>query len=409
MSYRNEVIVKNRPDNINQAKINEFVLAAEGILKKDDYNFKSVKEIVLFVVFNELATNEVRVKTEVNLSKEEEIDLSFMNSKLRTIVKDNMVDSKFLGINANFYVALDYTQQVEDMIKPTKQQEKSVLAHSKDKKETQLNLQPEAPRYTIDEVVLDKKTRKALNATISLIKKQPLIYEKWGFKEVDSITKTMINFHGEPGTGKTMSVHCIASELGKKIIHVNCSDIESKYVGESNKNIVAAFDLAQEHDAILFFDEADSLLSKRTMGMSSAAHHDNALRSELLKLLEDRAVVIFATNLLSNYDKAFHSRFLRSVKFVLPNKRLRIDMIKKKVPKKLYKEGFNELSEYELNCLSKIADGFSGRDIKQSVLNALIIAASETDINPNRLPTFKDFKKAFKDRKIEINKSRNYC
>ena len=141
--------------------------------------------------------------------------------------------------------------------------------------------------------------------------------------------------------------------------------------------------------------------------MSSAAHHDNALRSELLKLLEDRAViVIFATNLLSNYDKAFHSRFLRSVKFVLPNKRLRIDMIKKKVPKKLYKEGFNELSEYELNCLSKIADGFSGRDIKQSVLNALIIAASETD-NPNRLPTFKDFKKAFKDRKIEINKSRN--
>ena len=134
MSYRNEVIVRNRPDNINQAKLNEFVLAAEGILKKDDYNFKSVKEIVLFVVFNELATNEVRVKTEVNLSKEEEIDLSFMNSKLRTIVKDNMVDSKFLGINANFYVALDYTQQVEDMIKPTKQQEKSVLAHSKDKK-----------------------------------------------------------------------------------------------------------------------------------------------------------------------------------------------------------------------------------------------------------------------------------
>lgn len=343
MSYRNEVIVKNRPDNINQAKINEFVLAAEAILKKDDYDFRDVEKLTLLVEFDACGNNTVATKS-TNQTEGEMLIVSRLNK----LIEKTCVDSKFLGINANFYVALDYTQQVEDMIKPTKQQEKSVLAHSKDKKETQLNLQPEAPRYTIDEVVLDKKTRKALNATISLIKKQPLIYEKWGFKEVDSITKTMINFHGEPGTGKTMSVHCIASELGKKIIHVNCSDIESKYVGESNKNIVAAFDLAQEHDAILFFDEADSLLSKRTMGMSSAAHHDNALRSELLKLLEDRAViVIFATNLLSNYDKAFHSRFLRSVKFVLPNKRLRIDMIKKKVPKKLYKEGFNELSEYE--------------------------------------------------------------
>ena len=400
MSYGSKVILENKPNNIDQAKLDEFVLAAKNILKKYNCDFRDVEKPTptLFVRFDECGSN--TVKTEFPNEDENEMILTINLNKL---IEKTCVDSKFLGINANFYLefALN-SQQVEKV---------ENMINSTDKKETQLNLQPEAPRYTIDEVVLNEKTKKALNATISLIKKQPLIYDRCGFKEADSITKVMINFHGKPGTGKTMSAHCIASELGKKIIHVNCSDIESKFVGDSNKNMKAAFELAQKHDAILFFDEADSFLSKRTTDSSGAAHHNNALRSELLKLLEDRAViVIFATNLLSNYDKAFHSRFLRSVNFLLPNKRLRIDMIRKKIPKKLRNiEGFNELSEDELNCLSKIADGFSGRDIKQSILNALTIAASETDIYPNRLPKFEDFKKAFKDRKIEIDKSRNEC
>ena len=108
-------------------------------------------------------------------------------------------------------------------------------------------------------------------------------------------------------------------------------------------------------------------------------------------------IVIFATNLLDNYDKAFHSRILQSVEFKLPNKKQRIAIIKKHIPAKLYEKGAKELDEDELEKLSEIADGFSGREIKNSVLNGLIKAAKE-----DTLPTFLHFKRAFKKYKKSL-------
>ncbi|RDU66063.1 AAA family ATPase, partial [Helicobacter didelphidarum] len=262
------------------------------------------------------------------------------------------------------------------------------------------------PRFKMEQIQLDKKTRKALQECITLVKKQPLIYDTWGFRQIDSVPKTIINFYGKPGTGKTMSAHIIADELKKKIILSNYADIESKYVGDAPKNLVATFDLAQKHDAILFFDEADSFLGKRITNVSHSADQAiNSLRSELLKLLEERAViVIFATNLLENYDKAFHSRILRSIEFVLPNAKQRKKIIQKTIPTKLYEQGV-QFDDTQLDILASLSEGFAGREIKNAVLNALISVANKSESQGAKnvdsekeheiLPTFKDFKKAF--------------
>ena len=257
----------------------------------------------------------------------------------------------------------------------------------------------------MEQIELQEKTKKGLEEVILLVQKQKLIYEEWGFKEVDGIAKTLINFHGKPGTGKTMSAHIIANELGRKLINANYADLESKFVGDAPKNLVAAFDLAEKNNAILFFDEADSFLGKRITNVSQSSDQAiNSLRSELLKLLEEISIiVIFATNLLDNYDKAFHSRFLRSVMFELPDKTQRIIIIKKHIPNKLYEKGAKELSNEELECLSELAEGFSGCEIKNSVLNSLIKA-----VKCDRLPVFYDFKEAFKEYKVEFEKSHKH-
>ena len=79
-----------------------------------------------------------------------------------------------------------------------------------------------------------------------------------------------INLYGPSGTGKSVTAHAIAAQLGRDILTVDYSQIESKYVGETSKNLTEMFDYAKKSEAIIFFDEADALLSKRVNNMSSS-------------------------------------------------------------------------------------------------------------------------------------------
>lgn len=404
MTY-NIIDIENHLFNeVDKTHLEQFKSEVIGVFHRDDYEFSGVNEIALFIIFDNSGNNEVElIESEYNMDKKEEVSVTLMLTRLGNTIRKHMIDSKFLGINARFYLGINCTQTLHDRLNgiDTKSNP-ATMKQQQGEDKASINLKLESPCYKMGQIELDKKTRKSIEETILLVRKQGLIYDEWGFKEVDGIAKTIINFHGKPGTGKTMSAHIIADALDKKIINSNYADIESKYVGDAPKNLVAAFDLAQKHDAVLFFDEADSFLGKRISNVTQSSDQAmNALRSELLKLLEERPViVIFATNLLDNYDKAFHSRILQSVEFKLPNKKQRIAIIKKHIPAKLYEKGAKELDEDELKQLSEIADGFSGREIKNSVLNGLIKAAKE-----DTLPTFLHFKRAFKKYKEEFDKS----
>lgn len=232
------------------------------------------------------------------------------------------------------------------------------------------------PEKTLDKVILPPQVKEDILLALSLIEYQKQIYEDWGFSEVDSRPKLILNFYGPPGTGKTMVSHAIANELGKNILAINYAEIESKYVGDAPKNLFKAFETASKEKAVLFFDEADSFLGKRIEDVKSSSDQAiNSLRSQMLILLENfDGVVIFATNLAKNYDRAFESRILKHIHFDLPDAEGRKKIIDITIPSKApLKEGINK--EELCSKLAEIAEGFSGREIKNAVLESLTFAA----------------------------------
>ena len=106
------------------------------------------------------------------------------------------------------------------------------------------------PVYSLSDLILPTHTLNELNRDISLREHQTAVFEQWGFKHTHKYdNKMIINLYGEPGTGKTMAAHAIAKRLNRPLVLINYGDIESKYVGETPKNIQNAFAFAKENDA----------------------------------------------------------------------------------------------------------------------------------------------------------------
>jgi DNA polymerase III delta prime subunit len=131
-------------------------------------------------------------------------------------------------------------------------------------------------------------------------------------------------FHGPPGTGKTLTVSILGSQSGRKVYRIDLSQLVSKYIGETEKNLAGVFDMAENKDWILFFDEAESLFSKRTDVSDSKDRYANQETSYLLQRLENfDGLVILATNLKPNIDRAFIRRFQSIIHFTMPDERER--------------------------------------------------------------------------------------
>lgn len=227
--------------------------------------------------------------------------------------------------------------------------------------------------YKMDDLVLPAKTKSELERAIGLRQYQKEVFDDWGFVDTHKFdNKMIINLYGEPGTGKTMSAHAIAHALGKRLILVNYGDIESKYVGETPKNIQAAFEFAKNNDAILFFDEADAILSRRVTNMTSATDTSvNQTRSVMLTLLNDyNDTVIFATNFISNYDPAFMRRILMHIEYTLPDEETRTHLFNKYIPKKLP-------HSIDITQIVKLSDGLSGSDISNAILLSAFSAKTD--------------------------------
>lgn len=253
------------------------------------------------------------------------------------------------------------------------------------------------PIYTLDQMVLPEELMAEMQSAINAVKYQKLIYEDWGFVEVDPVPKCVLNFYGPPGTGKTMAAHALAASIGKKIMEANYGDIESKFVGDAPKNMKKVFARAKEEDCVLFFDEADSVMGKRMGNASNGAEQAiNSLRSETLKHLEQYSgIVIMATNLVTTYDPAFKSRILKSLKFELPNKEARIDIIKKKMPSKIPMDV--SITEEQFAELSDISDGMSGREIKNCFID--MAQRKANDCGESAIFSYEDFNLAFSRQK----------
>lgn len=235
------------------------------------------------------------------------------------------------------------------------------------------NYTAEVPRYTFDQVILPQKVLAQIERAIGILQVEHKVFDEWGLRSIIPTASSALSFYGPPGTGKSMAAEAIAARLGKKILSATYADIESKFHGEGPKMVKAIFMAAERDDAVLFLDESDSLLSKRLTNVSDgSAQAINSMRSQLLISLERfKGIVIFATNLVVNYDKAFLSRLI-NIEFTMPTaeerqkiwwQHLRTDTVH--VPL---------AGDVDIPDLSEAYE-FCGREIKSAVKSACIAAA----------------------------------
>jgi len=126
-------------------------------------------------------------------------------------------------------------------------------------------------------------------------------------------------FYGPPGTGKSLTAAILGKNYDLPVYRIDLSQVVSKYIGETEKNLSRLLDIAEHKNWVLFFDEADSLFSKRTEVNDSKDKYANQGTSYLLQRLEEYdGLVILATNLRPNIDRAFIRRFQSILYFNLP-------------------------------------------------------------------------------------------
>lgn len=230
------------------------------------------------------------------------------------------------------------------------------------------------PVFKFDQLVLPPRTMEQILNYVALVEVAPLVFDSWNLRSIEPNPSMAVNFQGPPGTGKTLAAHAIADRLGRKIIMSRLSDLESKYHGDGPKNLVQLFSAASAAGAVLFIDEAESLLSRRFAQPEQAAESAiNSMRTEILMALDSYdGLVIFASNLPHSYDQAIESRLL-SIDFEKPDRRTRREIWRKHLPSALPLS-----ADVSLDTLAAI-EGLTGRDIKMSVITAAVAAARRGD------------------------------
>lgn len=229
------------------------------------------------------------------------------------------------------------------------------------------------PIYNWDVIVLPTEQKDQLREICNQMKLRSIVYGDWGFDKRLSLGKGInVLFSGPPGCGKTMAAEVIANDLGLEIYKIDLSQLVSKYIGETEKNLSKIFLEAETSNAILFFDEADSMFGKRSEVKDAHDRYANLETSYLLQKIEEyKGIVILATNLNENMDEAFLRRLNFSVQFPFPEKDFR-----KLIWEGMFPKGapLDNNIDYEF-----MADKFmlSGGSIKNIALNAAFYAAAE--------------------------------
>ena len=233
------------------------------------------------------------------------------------------------------------------------------------------------PRHDLDKMILHPEVKTDIHAGLRALDIRADLDRIWNLSSIQPQQgRCILNFYGPPGTGKTRAALGIALRLGKPLYQVDYSAVISKYLGDTAKHIKAAFQAAREQDAVLFFDEADSLLSKRVSTGESCSTSINQNRNCLMQEL-DRfdGVVIVTTNLFENYDPALLRRIQRHIKFRLPDASMRRELFALHLPNP-------DRVQADYAVLAALSRGLSGGDILNVCVNSIYVGS--TDPNPER-------------------------
>ncbi len=238
------------------------------------------------------------------------------------------------------------------------------------------------PVYTWEDITMADSQRAVLKTACDRYKLRNRIGEGWGLKRKNAYGNGVsILLYGPPGTGKTMAAQVMAREVGLPLYRVDLSQLFSKYIGETEKNLSMVFSEAGKSNVILFFDEADALFSKRTEVNDSNDKFANAETAYLLQKIEEYSgISILATNNYNNFDQAFVRRITYAVHLDSPDAEQRLELWQNILPPE---------APLKKNIDFKfLADEFelSGSNIKAILYSAAYMAAADgEEITPRHI------------------------
>lgn len=211
-----------------------------------------------------------------------------------------------------------------------------------------------------------------LQSAVRRVLQQLTVLDDWGFAQGRRDRRGVrMLFYGPPGTGKTLAAEVMAKALGVDLLVVDLSSLVSKWIGETEKNLAAVFDVAERSRALLLFDEADALFGKRTDTQDAQDRYANLETAYLLQRLERyEGVAVLTTNLRSQLDAAFSRRFEFIVEFPEPDAPVRAALWRLHLPEQAPLAPDVDLAE--------LADWYalSGAQIKNAALAGAFLAAS---------------------------------
>ena len=238
------------------------------------------------------------------------------------------------------------------------------------------------PEHKLTDLILDDDLINQINTCINKIKNYNRLYNDWEVNKIDKRPNSIIiNFYGPPGTGKTMAAEALANSFNKSFIEVHYDELYSELMGKSGKNLNNFFQLAKKEDAVLFFDEADAILSKRSSINGSSDSDNNVTKTVMLKKLDTYdGIVIFATNYFTNYDKAFIRRIFDHIEFKLPNTNIRKSILEYMLSKNIPGRNLLDFTNLSENC-----NNLSGGEIKNAIIQTLAKVSEVNFLSQNDL------------------------
>jgi len=231
------------------------------------------------------------------------------------------------------------------------------------------------PQYKWEDIVLPKDTKEQLKEVCGFIKHRGKVYSDWGFEKKLSLGKGLnVLFSGPSGTGKTMAAQIVANTVGLDLYKIDLSNVVSKYIGETEKNLEKIFNEAKTSNSILFFDEADALFGKRSEIKDAHDRYANIEIAYLLQKMEEHTgTVILASNFRKNIDDAFLRRLHFTIEFPLPDEKSREMIWLSTFPAETPLG-----NDVDFTFLSKFK--FTGGNIKNIALAASFLAAEDSEI-----------------------------
>ncbi|WP_228434382.1 ATP-binding protein [Natrarchaeobaculum aegyptiacum] len=176
------------------------------------------------------------------------------------------------------------------------------------------------PDLSWDDIKLGDETRRQLETLEAHVTNRGRIYDDWGFRDRDKNAGVVALFKGLPGTGKTMAAEVLAKEVGMDVYKIDLSSVVSKYIGETEENLEEIFQAAEQSNAILLFDEADSIFGDRAEVSDATDRYANVEVNYLLQRIEHYdGIIVLTTNYAQNIDTAFSRRITHTIRFEKPD------------------------------------------------------------------------------------------